>query len=1579
MARLLEASRNDMIKYAKDVFFAYQSIDMLKNYSPGGQRTLEKQLTDIAAVPLPEIVGNEVPVNLQLGGGVVAVAQFKQNPDKQGEFIITFDPEIPTKTPLVKDLADYRGADLKTMLAGKTWKMEKDQKGEWKFASNVKGKDNLDYEIGGPSKVDLYKLHIANLKKFIDHLASQRKWYHIFSDDKYQQNAEINMTTGSGKSFTLALQALVEGLAGVKGVITVPNETLRTQLLGDFKKLLPGNFMDKFVGGKDNIVGDAQKEIIVGTTQDLLADPVKFAELKQVLRDTGGNLVVQHDEAHLLVANERTYRAAQELAKDHKNIYSTATPTKALHSIITRPFDTIASMTKEEKIKQGYAVPSAEHQVVTKSREQMDSESGRSVSWKEWMYRKVAILIDIKAPDNIMAAYGESLYVVNGKDNYKNAVIPGNGDKEKLLNLARWDVQLPSFEKSITYVGNFEDAVNVAKVNQTMIGRTYLIHDDPIVRMFKSGEGNHRDLDANPEPLVPAPAQDIEPFHPLGNKGEFYHNKASFDMNIIYKAVSMGGDINPDLNTYQSYQKGLNEKYLKEIEIKLIKRAKEHGINVSGNPELKLEVQMIAKRMAQGLRHAPVVTTMHNNIDMALAIIAGFSATEAEQHNRLDVIMNKYGRAGYLDERRFHDLGALTGELSVSARAMLGDGEMRNKLITLLTYNRDTNPIGIDKDSAVALADIVLDTTKIMALADDLIGQEGLKNKGRIVNNWHADQGVFKQYYWGLGLTGENELEGANKMVVFAKKNCQQLWFDKTLEQNEGIIADKVFTGFSEQRKNKLRDQDYQPKVRSGKRAIEALNPFNADTLEEPQYVAGANYSSEIAKNKLKLGIASESISNDPSILTGFNNPDLQNLRCIISDKNDKLNDPSARKQFEGRLRGKNAMMTPNYLCIVKEGVELYEDEREYKAASIEKTGRDLGIKITEYIEQNSTLTHGINDNALSNTVMNMLFDTFEGLGKQDAFDLRATEKDFVTAVNHAMNYMAAEQDKIKNGTQLGLFIRVVGALLYFVASIARYMESREALSALYGKVDVLEVTNNEVIAATRNILNLFPAEGGVDPQSVGGLELQRQIDGMQKDIEIAKIYRKCIKDTSVIDVLTNAAKQTMYVGTASEVMLKVKQEGGLDSKKIMGKIVERDPMLLFGEAGRNAVDIVRNPQAPNPDVGRIIKGIISLNALNANKVDIFAGGQVNPQELLASIANQQYQRNDAIVGEERNMPLENVRGLLIAISTWPATKLKYQNWSLEQVDQSMEGNRLQNGHDFKGLAGYIGVKMAANAGATPHLQTASVENLKPAFATEMSAKLKDIAQRVCHGFISNPEYIGSLKYPFKVFNDADLKLILGGDAAVLELKAYVNDVEDLNNGRMAKDEFYRKYCVLDLANADIIRENFKLTKVMENAVKVMGVINDANKEFYSIEEIGQNQPDKNALWRDQINGPNSGIYAAHIDDGQQAWRPITMLQQLKNMLPAINDIQFQKGAPEMNKSKEVAEKIMQNIVNRSNIVNPGEDAMLKVAKSFTEELRAERSKGANLNYDQLAEHEKGSRAEGMRKKVGVTTGWVVE
>ena len=260
-----------------------------------------------------------------------------------------------------------------------------------------------------------------------------------------------------------------------------------------------------------------------------------------------------------------------------------------------------------------------------------------------------------------------------------------------------------------------------------------------------------------------------------------------------------------------------------------------------------------------------------------------------------------------------------------------------------------------------------------------------------------------------------------------------------------------------------------------------------------------------------------------------------------------------------------------------------------------------------------------------------------------------------------------------------------------------------------------------------------------------------------------------------------------------------------------------------------------------------------------------------------------------------------------------------------------------------------------------------------------MSAKLKDIAQRVCHGFISNPEYIGSLKYPFKVFNDADLKLILGGDAAVLELKAYVNDVEDLNNGRMAKDEFYRKYCVLDLANADIIRENFKLTKVMENAVKVMGVINDANKEFYSIEEIGQNQPDKNALWRDQINGPNSGIYAAHIDDGQQAWRPITMLQQLKNMLPAINDIQFQKGAPEMNKSKEVAEKIMQNIVNRSNIVNPGEDAMLKVAKSFTEELRAERSKGANLNYDQLAEHEKGSRAEGMRKKVGVTTGWVVE
>lgn len=990
MPRLSDENRNQLISKAKNVYFSYLRLEILNRFDikdKNGNNTtvkklLEQQLSQEELQPIEFSIGNRT-LKLEIGE------------DKQISFsdVNAGKGAVPEPKFEVKDLAKYTSDDIADQLIASSITYYGKQ--EVKFSTPLIGEK---FSIGGPDKIDLYKLHVSNLGKIIQHLESKH----------CDANMLVSLTTGSGKTFTQALFMMVLELAKLNGVFGVP-EALVNQFKEDLKRLLPEQIIEKLEGEDSHIIIDSVDNILLRPTP------------KQKSFDSS-TTIYSFDEAHLMAKLERLFLKAKEIASQFVCLYLTATPTTALTEIAKgeskkESLRVVATMNNQQKVANQYAEPVESFAKSAKSIEEMGSEAGISRSQK--IQRWLADAVDKETGFNAANAFAEAyLYSISTKPLVKNSEEGDEVDSYwKLRQAARWNVQLSAFGgKTLVCANHFEDIVNLDTVTKETMENV-----PKIPRLDGAGPSS----DAPSAPKLS---------HTVYTRGNKFTRDETYQFLQVAKQTE-SGLTHTDSEIFEAYENKRYQQFQSHLEKELNQVSTGLGINAS-----KIAVSNLAAEMTSGLSSAPITNSMHAVIDLALSILA--SGSELKVGDLAGILQN-FGGA-YLDKQRFDSLEKFGEQIATRTSNLVAVEGLEEKLKTFLQYDAKHNPRGIDEASAGKLANLLFE----IMIEMNARGGIAKKNLHKLIDNWTADQSVF-------AILGDV----TDKLYKFSKAHYKRFVFNQ-VEKNETIKPNEVFSSFKEdvhQVGIAKEEDDYKAKTRA-KRAVEALNPEARESVFTPTMEEGESQDLEITDNFFRLGITTL-YCNDQKI-AGFNDQNLHQVAVLAYSDENHLANPANIIQAYGRNRGLNPYKIPNFFLISQKGVECifgvddlnkddYQKDYEkanvkFKKNSIKKIGNQLGEMILEWIEKNKNPLHEVNDEQLAEAVIQYCFDTLEKLNQANAFNFKLAEKDYAKVLGQAIGFLKQQEKSLKTGTVLPFLVRVVAALMHTVANIFKRSARKE-------------------------------------------------------------------------------------------------------------------------------------------------------------------------------------------------------------------------------------------------------------------------------------------------------------------------------------------------------------------------------------------------------------------------------------------------------------------------------------------------------------------------------------------------------
>jgi Type III restriction enzyme, res subunit len=1028
MNKLSKEAKNRLITNAESVYFGYLRLEFLNNHPI----KIGNETTTLANYIKEKVLNNQQlnPTIIPLGKRNIKVAV-----TDEGKVILTSINDITTShtntiiQKKIKSLTEYNDDDIAELLLG-SYTLHDNKT----FSTEIKGQNSKSYEIGGTNKISLYRLHISNLGRIIQHLRSPHS----------DKNMLVSLTTGSGKTFTQALWIMVLYMSQVNGVFALPSQRLFSQFQDDLRRLIPDAMLKE--------IQDPQSSITIDVAENILLKEEQFAKLSAL---DPKNTLISFDEAHLLALKENLFVKAKALADKFINLYLTATPTPALYKIAEgdskqQELIVVATMNNEQKVKNGYAERAVCHSASAKSI--TDIDNNLHLTQMEKMSRWLVDSIDPQTSYNSANAFAEAyLYNVAKKAFFgaEKMPLPNLSPYKKLRLAVRWSLQLSAFQgKTLVCANHFEDIVNLDLFLKQMLSSPNTTQSDNTQPAADTSTSLHTGS-------VPTMAS------------TYYTNANLFNRNETYQFLQMSQNIdgeekNADTSIYDGYARGLHQQFKKKLSLQIKQLAKELNITVNSADEEQNIADKLAEEMMAGLPCAPITNSMHGVVELTLSVLA---ALAHDQEPNLNTLMQEFGGA-YLDRQRFTKLSQFTKKIATVINKLSSDQTLESRLCTLLTYDKDKNTKGLEPKLAIKLASIMT----------QLINQfPTLADKERFVDNWYADQTLLNQ------LSGNVKKE----LYLFANENYKQFVFEK-IEKNETIVPNEVFTTFKEsvhtigivKDENQEDDPAYKPKPRA-KRAVEALNPYAKESLFHPNVLPVKNDSAqevkkqteqrlEKADNLFHLGITT--IYGTDKKVEGFNDPNLHQVSVLTHSNENTLANPANMIQAYGRNRGLNPYKVPQFLHVSQKGVKClfgvpelskadyqkdYDKAMEgFKQNYIKKLGQELGDEILLWIEINKDAFHEVDDEKLSAAVIEKCFTTLEKLNQVNAYKFKLTQKDYTQVLNFAIGHLKQKQQTLKTGTTLPLLVRVVAILMHTFAKILRWFAAKEP------KKQLKELTN---------------------------------------------------------------------------------------------------------------------------------------------------------------------------------------------------------------------------------------------------------------------------------------------------------------------------------------------------------------------------------------------------------------------------------------------------------------------------------------------------------------------------------------
>lgn len=962
------------------------------------------------------------------------------------------------------------------------------------------------------------------------------------------------------------------------------------------------------------------------------------------------------DEAHLIASREDLFLKAKDIAGQKPVMFLTATPTPALKSL--------ASGNEGRTRLTTVASMNNAQKVANGYAERVESVAKSAKSIQELrghfdFHSKLADLFDREKGYDASLPFGEAyLYHVNQREVPPAAV--DQTETDKLRKAVRWAIQPAAFQgKTLICANHFEVVVNL----------------DLFARQF-GGE---------------------QPTQPHFNQG-FYNNGNLFNRDNTYQFLQIRGTT-PDQRTYMDYAQSYHDLFARELVEKIAEVQTQNHIAATAE-----EITALKDEIMAGLATAPVENSKHGIVELMLSILA--SKVAGGPDNLTDILQNFGGK--YLDEQRINDLAQFSQSLTDKA-AQTGADELR----AVILYDETTNPRGLTEAQTNELLPLLQAVKSSLVNGGPVIAQ-------RLTDNWFADATLFD-------LFGHDVKEQFN---TFAKKHYKKYVFNQ-VEKNETITQGQVFNGFTQQSHGigvSNAEAGYAPKVRT-KRAVEALNPRDEEVVFTPE--SSEEDTQTNADNLFRLGITTLYCTDTK--VAGFNDPNLHQVAVLAHGQENELANPANVIQAYGRNRGLNRHKTPNFFLITQKGVQcLFGDEelnkddykgdydkalKKFKPVYINKLGQQLADNILLWIESNRDALHEVDDERLSDEVIQYLFNTLEEINKTNAYRFDLSVNDFETVLNKAIRHLHNKKADMLKGTPLALFARVIACLAFWAAKIMQALAARGPA--------------NEIERIIRNIT----------PEQANESESKR-----------ARFYHKAVS----IPFETVGKHDTAQKLIGMSIW---KEAQGL--KQVRDKYYSAmltDPLACLDKS-----------HGINSDVETLLKGLCSLIALSKveNKEALYGALQVlrsdvNPEQH-AALLKQILQMELNPEHRERKLHLDRINTMLALLGQEPQKDVselqEYCRAHDEEIRLAFIGTLVENQENIRELA--------------------FTEDSAKTLIDHVSNTIAEDIKALIHPFISEPAYRKMLQFVNSQFTDAELQTALGlpeDEGIVRSLRTFIRD-----------------------------------------------------------------------------------------------------------------------------------------------------------------------------------------------------------
>ncbi|MBA2650571.1 MAG: DEAD/DEAH box helicase family protein [Legionella sp.] len=454
-------NRNKIVQSAKSIYWAYLRLEFASQKIQSGELSLQAQIN--AAIvnhtnQQGHILGT-LDLRVTIGGKEFRVelkplldSESKDPELKSYDVSFLDSPFIPLPTKIT-NLKAYSKLQKQKILTKSSFQARRHPStGVYHLESTITH-NNKSVPIGGPDKISLYASHIANLGIFIEKLQKP---------GKHGAAMLAALATGSGKSFTQALWILVLHMADLKGLFAVP-KNLVSQLKTDVGRLLPDVVTQNI--STEEIKGPYELKRDLADEEDSEDKPFKIISYETVFSNefkpkmdyvyTPDKTLLSFDEQHLTNAHENWTVKLRNYVKRYTAIILSATPKENTYELSGKR--TTVSMSRKEKEKQGYAIPSENIEKVAP-----DFNNKIMASNEYWFTRKFykllstfanALVNEISSPVDEMIKQSQFSFVAR----------PKLSKDQELGHYLRWNIAVPSSEKMLIVTHDQDTLINLMR------------------------------------------------------------------------------------------------------------------------------------------------------------------------------------------------------------------------------------------------------------------------------------------------------------------------------------------------------------------------------------------------------------------------------------------------------------------------------------------------------------------------------------------------------------------------------------------------------------------------------------------------------------------------------------------------------------------------------------------------------------------------------------------------------------------------------------------------------------------------------------------------------------------------------------------------------------------------------------------------------------------------------------------------------------------------------------------------------------------------------------------------------------